>query len=85
MKLDIKVYPQSSRQKIIQADSGIYKVYLNSAPEKGKANKELIKLLASHFGVKKSDVTIEKGETSRTKTVNVNMPDSSKFKNSKIQ
>ncbi|RUM87332.1 MAG: hypothetical protein DSZ24_06440 [Thermodesulfatator sp.] len=40
-------------------------------PEKGKANKQLVEVLAKHFGVKKSSVKILKGETSHNKVVEI--------------
>lgn len=42
-----------------------------SEPEKGKANKELIKKISKHFDVPKSNVRIVSGEKSRKKLVEV--------------
>ena len=43
------------------------KVRIRSAPVDGKANKELIEVLAEAFGLPKSAVTFKGGETSKTK------------------
>lgn len=50
---------------------GILRAYLRSAPDKGKANEELVELVAERFGVKKRDVAIITGATSRKKIVEV--------------
>jgi hypothetical protein len=48
------------------------KIKLNAQPEDGKANKELIAYLAKVFEVRKMDVEITAGLTSREKTVEIN-------------
>lgn len=40
-----------------------------SVPEKGKANKEVIKLLSKELGVAKSVLSVETGETSHYKKI----------------
>ena len=67
----VKVMPNSGRQKWLMDKSGILKCYLKSVPEKGKANLELIKLVAKAVGVPKNDVEIMAGATSRNKRVRV--------------
>lgn len=42
-----------------------------SAPEKGKANKELVAKIAGHFGVPKSAVRIIAGASSRKKIIEI--------------
>lgn len=46
-------------------------VGLTSKPERGKANRELIKKLAKHFKVSQSQVRIVSGLKSRNKTVEI--------------
>lgn len=46
-------------------------VGLTSKPEKGKANSELIKKLAKHFGVPSSQVKIISGLKSKRKIVEI--------------
>ncbi len=72
--LKIKLTPKASRNEITgwaQDGNGdkILKVSVTAAPEKGKANKALIELLAKKVKVPKSNVRIISGETSRLKTV----------------
>ncbi len=54
-------------------DLPFLKIYLTAVPVQGKANKELIKLLAEKLGVSKSRIEIIKGEKSKEKVVKVLM------------
>lgn len=68
----VKVLPKSSKEKVEEFDR-FYKVWLKTAPEKGKANIKLIKLLADYFKVKKSAVTIISGTKMRKKLVEIEL------------
>jgi uncharacterized protein len=46
-------------------------ISIKSEPERGKANRELVKKLAAHFGVGEDRVRIVSGLTSRKKIVDV--------------
>lgn len=70
MRLSLKVIPNAKQNKIVE-ESGRMKVYLTAPPVEGKANKALVEFLAEHYKVKKRDVAIVKGETSREKIVNI--------------
>lgn len=71
IRVKIKVVPQSGRQKIILDKSGVIKCYLNSPAEDGKANRELIKLLADELDVPQRAITIVQGLISRTKALEI--------------
>jgi uncharacterized protein len=70
MRIEVKVTPKASAEKVVKKD-GKLRVYVNVAPEDGKANKAVIKLLAKHFSVAPSRISIIRGETSRNKTVEI--------------
>ena len=61
MKKSVKVKPNSKKQTIIEEEDGSLTVHLKSPPVDGKANKELIELLAKKFNVPKSSITIQMG------------------------
>jgi uncharacterized protein (TIGR00251 family) len=63
------VQPRASKQQIKKVGEGEYKVCVLSPPSKGKANKEVIELLSSHFHLSPSRVKITKGQKSRKKVV----------------
>lgn len=71
MKKQVKVKPNSKQQRIVEAPDGSLTVSLKSPPTDGKANAELIKLLADHFSVSKASVTIQTGFTSKVKWVDI--------------
>lgn len=52
-------------------DLPFLKVYLTAVPVDGKANKELIKLLAEELSISKSKISIIKGEKSKEKIMEV--------------
>lgn len=70
--LAVKVIPGSSKTEFreIMAD-GTYKIAIAAAPEKGKANTELIKFLARELKVLKSRLVIISGAGERTKLVKI--------------
>ena len=70
MKISIKVIANSSRQEV-KEENGVLKVHLKSPPVKGKANEELIEVLAEHFNVKKNQIAILKGHKSNLKEIEV--------------
>lgn len=72
--LHIKTIPNAKTTKLqglVEDEKGmIYaKIRVATPPEDGKANKALIRFLAKGLGVTATDFSIEKGETSRTKTL----------------
>ena len=72
MKIEVKVTPGAKKNCVKSEGTGL-KIYLTASPVDGKANKALIDLLAEHFSVKKSQVTITKGLQSRNKTISINI------------
>ncbi|GAB4182484.1 MAG: DUF167 domain-containing protein [Coleofasciculaceae cyanobacterium] len=71
MHKQVKVKPNSKKQAIEESADGNLTAYLKSPPVDGKANKELIELLAEKFDVPKSQVRITSGLSSRIKWVEI--------------
>ncbi len=71
MRIYIKVTPKSSRNKIEKVSTGEYKVWVTVAPEKNKANRAVIELLAKYFQVSKSQISIIAGKTTAKKLVEI--------------
>lgn len=65
----LKVIPKSRESRIVGVFGDFLKVKLNSAPEKGKANNELLNLLAEHLNLRKTDIEILQGQTDNYKTI----------------
>jgi hypothetical protein len=65
-----KITPKSGRCEIAGAlADGTIKIKLKSAPEQGKANEELIELLAEELGIPKRNMAIISGHTSPVKKI----------------
>ncbi len=74
--LRIKVIPNSSNNEIKEImidDSGeeTIKIKIKAAPEKGKANIELIKFLSKELDIKKPTISIISGKTDRIKLIKI--------------
>ncbi len=65
--VSIRAVPRSSRPGLDGVVGDALRVRVRSAPVDGKANKELIEVVADAFGVPKSAVAFKSGETSKTK------------------
>ena len=69
--LEVLVQPRASRTRPVGEHGGRLKIQLAAPPVDGEANRALAEFLADTLGVRKGDVTIERGETGRRKTVRV--------------
>ncbi|MDO9231288.1 MAG: DUF167 domain-containing protein [bacterium] len=71
MRIYAKVIPRSSKNEIVKISEGEYRVKLTAPPVSGEANKMLIEILAKHFDVSKSLVSIIGGKSTRKKLVEI--------------
>lgn len=69
--LRVKALPGSKRDEVRGVDGGALKIAVTAPPEKGKANKALLAVLAEFLGVSRRHVTLISGEASRDKRVEV--------------
>ncbi len=67
--INIKVEPRSSHSGIAGPYGEGLKVKLTSPPVEGRANEELIEILAKEFKISKKDVEIISGKKSKNKIV----------------
>jgi uncharacterized protein (TIGR00251 family) len=65
----VRVSPGASRSLIRGIHGGALKVFVQAPPDKGKANKEVLKLFGAALGVKPSSLSVLSGTTSRDKVV----------------
>jgi len=66
----IRVTPHAKQNKVVESN-GALRVYTTIAPENGRANDAVIKLLSEYFDVPKSKIKILRGLTGRDKVVAV--------------
>lgn len=71
MIVQVKVKPNSKRSMLEQQSDGTWLACVKSPPVDGKANAELIRLVAEQFGVTKSSVSIRTGAGGRLKLVEI--------------
>jgi len=81
MKLKIKVVPSSSKDCVAGRLGDSLKVKVKAPPEKGKANKAVIKVLEKTLKLSKGSVIIESGQTSQLKIISINNEDESVIQN----
>jgi uncharacterized protein (TIGR00251 family) len=71
MQLTITVIPKSSKNELKQLGKTTFKAKITAAPEKGKANESLIKLLSKYFKIARSNITIKAGATRHKKIIEI--------------
>jgi uncharacterized protein len=69
--LRVKVVPGASRSRVVGMLGDRLKLSVSAAPEAGKANKAVCKLLAGILGVPPRDVAVTSGHTQPTKTITI--------------
>lgn len=67
--IQVKARPNARHSLLEETSPGFWQAQLKSPPVDGKANKELIALVAGHFGRPKSAVSIRSGGSARIKRV----------------
>ncbi len=73
VSLNIKVKPGSFKDEINFDSDGTLVVKLREKPIDGAANEALIKFLSKEFKLSKSSITLEKGQTSRFKKIQIHV------------
>jgi len=69
--IEVTARPGASHRGVIGVTGERLVIGVNSRPEKGKANEELIEYLAREMRVPRSALLIVRGETSRRKTIRI--------------
>jgi len=70
--IKVRVIPRALRTEIFDILSdGTYKIRIKEKPEKGQANKALIKYLSTVLKIPRSSVMIISGDTARQKIISI--------------
>lgn len=72
--IQVKVKPNSKTQAITSEADGSFTIRLKSPPVDGKANAELIALLAKTYSVSKSQIQIKTGAAAKFKRIEIDIP-----------
>lgn len=78
MRLAVRLSPGVNRNGIqgwaADADGNpVLKCAVTAAPEKGKANRALVALLAERLGIAKTSIALIRGETDRNKVLEIDV------------
>ncbi|HZG27445.1 hypothetical protein SAMN05421890_2923 [Ensifer adhaerens] len=76
VRLSVKLTPNAGRDGIDGAETGadgesMLKARVTAVPEKGKANKALIEILAKSMKLPKSSISVISGDTARKKILRI--------------
>lgn len=71
-RLNLRVVPNASRAEVVGwIEPGVLKIKVMAPPEGGRANKEVVTLLAKILGLGRRDLAVVGGEKSRQKIIEV--------------
>jgi hypothetical protein len=68
-RLMLRVMPGAGRSEIVGRQGSAWKVRVGAAPERGRANAALLRLLSQQLRIARSEITIVSGHTGRDKVV----------------
>ena len=68
-RLRVRVVPGSQRSTVVGRLGESWKLRVQAPPERGRANGEIVALLAGHLGLKRSQVYVVAGHTARDKVI----------------
>ena len=68
-RLTLRVMPGAGRSEVVGRHGSAWKVRIGAAPERGRANEALVRLLSKQLRIARSEITIVSGHTSRDKVV----------------
>ena len=68
-RLIVRIQPGASKSEVTGTAGEALRLRIAAAPEKGKANKELVDFLSRQLDIPKADIAIVSGHTSRQKVV----------------
>jgi uncharacterized protein (TIGR00251 family) len=69
--LSLRVKPNARQSRLEPREDGTWVAQVKAPPIDGRANDELVALVANHFGVTRSQVSIRSGASGRLKIVRV--------------
>jgi len=67
----VKVKPNARESSLEQLADGSWLAKVRSPAAEGRANRELLALVAGHFGCPRTAVSVKSGTTSRTKLIRI--------------
>lgn len=69
--IQVKVKPNARASALEEQPDGTWLAKIKAQPIDGKANEELVRLVADRFGLRKAQVSIRSGASGRMKLVQI--------------
>jgi hypothetical protein len=69
--LRVEVKPNARESSLTLRDDGVWFARLKAPPVDGKANAELLRLVAAHFRVPRASVLLKRGASARHKLLQI--------------
>lgn len=69
--LQVRVKPNAREGNLREQEDGTWLAQVKAAPVEGRANEELVTLVARHFALRRSQVSIRSGASGRMKLVQI--------------
>ena len=71
-RLSVRVHPGARHDALVgRRESGEWKLAVTAAPEDGRANEAVVKLLANLLGITRHQVSVARGLSSRGKQIEI--------------
>lgn len=70
-RIHVTVKPRARKSEVAQTATGEYRVSVRAPARDGKANLELIEILAMHFNLPRSSLKIVRGHSARRKLIEI--------------
>jgi hypothetical protein len=67
MLIKVKVFPNSKKEEIIKKSENSFEIKVKEKPERGLANKEVIRILSFYFKIPESKLRLIKGFKQKNK------------------
>ncbi|MFO0616000.1 MAG: DUF167 domain-containing protein [Polyangiaceae bacterium] len=69
-RITVKAKPRASRRGVAVKD-GVVIVSVTAPPVDGRANEEIVEVVADHLGVRRADIAFVSGETAKVKILEI--------------
>jgi uncharacterized protein (TIGR00251 family) len=70
MLIKVKAHAGSKQEKVKEIANNELEIWVHARPTEGAANNRIIELLARHFKIPKSSITLKSGAKSKIKVFN---------------
>ena len=76
VRIAVRVKPRSRQSLVLGVREGVLEIAVAAPPAEGEANRELVAVIARHFGLPKTSVSILAGASGRRKWIGLRGIDS---------